>query len=261
MKFYYNLVVNKNLCPAQLYAEILRLKPDGERGFNLYLEAQPGNVAEAENIQHIVAICKQRGLDKIRGSYRYSAARIYEPADLAAAELLYLSGGRGLLHGVTRNELGQLQLPAVRAKASLKLSGVFPDPWIIISNSVRNTLEAAGLAGLYFGEVVIQGHSVHAVNAAFWELSSSKTLPKIVNAVRYENSSFPCYGIEDGSYQHPEIHYLSSDLKKLGAFDIAHTLEPLGKRDPSLIISQRFYQLCLRNKIPLDVWPARIDPD
>jgi hypothetical protein len=261
MKFYYNIVVNKNLCPAQLYAEIIRLKPDGERGFNFYLEAQPENVAEAEMIKHIADICKRGQLDRIRGAYRFSAARIYEPADLAAAELLRLSGGRGLLHGVIRSESGQLIMPAFRAKASLKIAGVFPNPWIIISNAVRNILEAAGLVGLIFVEVVIQGRSIHAANAPFWELSSSITLPKIVNAVRYENRSFPCYGIDDDSYQHPEIHYRCSDLRKLGFFDIAHTLEPLGDRDPSLIISQRFYQVCLSHKISLDVWPVRIDPN
>ncbi len=59
-----------------------------------------------------------------------------------------------------------------------------------------------------------------------------------------------------------EPHYRQSELQPLGIFDIAFTREPPGgNRDPSLIISQRFYQHCLKNKIPLEVRPVRIDPD
>jgi len=30
---------------------------------------------------------------------------------------------------------------------------------------------------------------------------------------------------------------------------------------PALIVSQRFYQHCLKHRIPLEVEPVRIDPD
>jgi hypothetical protein len=264
MKFFRSVTITPEHCPPDLYAYLVRLKPDAQRGSIFFLEARPGDGTNAELVEHIVALCKERGLKQDRGetvgSYKYSAARIYEPSDLEAAELLFLAGGRGYLRDANRNEQGLLVIPASQASPSLKLKAVFPAPWIVVSDSVRHIFEAAGLEGLAFRETLVCGRSARAAKEPLWELTSPISLPRILNSVRYETSTFECYGIDDDSYQRPEIHYRQSELHALGTFDIARTREPLGDRDPSLIVSRRFYRCCLDRRIPVDVWPVRIDP-
>ena len=265
MKFFRHISVSEPRTPPDLYETIVGLSPAGRRSDFFFLEAKADDERNAQLVERILDLCEQRGLKRTRGetvgSYVYSVDRIYEPADLNAAALLLLVGGRGLLHDVTRDERGRLVLPATKARTSLKLAAAFPAPWIIVSDAVRQTLEAARLVGLVFGEVVLKGQSIRSAETPFWELGSSVTLPRMVNAVRYETSPFPCHGIDDGPYRRGEPHYRQSDLEALGDFDVAHTLEPLGNKDPRLIISHRLYEVCVKNKIPLEVWPVRIDPD
>ena len=40
-----------------------------------------------------------------------------------------------------------------------------------------------------------------------------------------------------------------------------HNFENYMEPHPALIVSQRFYQFCQENKIPLNVQPVRIDAD
>lgn len=54
--------------------------------------------------------------------------------------------------------------------------------------------------------------------------------------------------------------YRKSDIAVLGSFDIARTLEKHRTPHP-LVISQRFYQYCLKQKILLEVEPVRIYPE
>jgi hypothetical protein len=45
------------------------------------------------------------------------------------------------------------------------------------------------------------------------------------------------------------------------AFDVARTFENYMETHPALVISQRLYQHCLKNKISLNVDPVRIDQE
>lgn len=262
MKLFRSISVNRNVCPPSLYEAIVRLGPQGAASVSFHLEAKPGEEESAKLVERIVALCKERGLDKVRGAYSYSAARIYDSADLKAAPLLVLAGGRGFLRDVKRNESGILIVPAAQAAASLKLRAAFPHHWIVVSEEARQILEGQNLVGLRFCEVAIHGRSVRAVDAPFWELTSPFTLPPMVNAVRYENIyPYPAYAVDDDSFQRPEPHYRQSQLQQMGVFDIARTKEPLGRPDPLFIISQRFYLACLKHGIPVEAWPARIDLD
>jgi len=58
-----------------------------------------------------------------------------------------------------------------------------------------------------------------------------------------------------------EPHYRPSELQSLGVFDIALTAELNCNGEQELIVTQRFYQFCLKQKIALEVEPVRIDPD
>jgi hypothetical protein len=92
MKLFWSVDLNKNVCPTDLYEVARRLagKPEDPGSISLHIEAQPGDVANAELVERIVALCKERGLDQVRGAYSYLVVPHYEPADLEAAPLLRL---------------------------------------------------------------------------------------------------------------------------------------------------------------------------
>ena len=263
MRISCGITVNGTLCPSDLFESIVHLKPDGRRGQDFSLTAQPGDEQGAQLVERIAVMCKERGLDSIRGSYVHGVAVHYEPQDFAAAPLLWLMGQRRLFKhndADIRDEFGRVWLPASDAKPSVKIASIFCTPWIVVSDAVRRTLESGGLAGLRFDEVSIKGHSVHASPAPFWEMRSSVTLPKMVNSVPDTGADYdpPRFLVHDS---HGEPHYRQGELQAVGAFDIAHTFERLKGGEPALIVSQRFYQHCLKQKIPLEVRPVRIDLD
>lgn len=265
MKYFRSISLNRNTCPPGVYAAIVQLRPENAGSVSFHLEAKPGDEKAARLVEHALAVCKQHGLKQTRGttvgSFVYTVDRVYERVDLQAAPLLLVNGGRPDLHEMKRDSEGRFVLPATRATSSLKLASVFPTNFVIISDAVRQTLESGGLHGLSFGQVVLSGKSIHAVTTPFWELGSSLTLPKTVNSIAYEDSPFPCYGVDEPPFGLGEPHYRSTELEATGKFDIARTHEPLGGPEQALIVSQRFYQHCLKNRIPLEVRPVRIDPD
>ena len=147
-----------------------------------------------------------------------------------------------------------------RRNQPLRHSLIFLRPWTVVSDHTRQILERGELIGLKFDPVTIKGQSIHAKSEPFWELRSKVTRPKVVNAMRNPAVTCESYVATGGC---GEYRYLQSDFQALGNFDIAFTAEPFGGAvpNPELIISQRFYQHCLKNKIPLEVRPVRIDPD
>ena len=261
MKVFRSVSVNSNVCPPDLYKEIVRLWPAGVRHSTFHVEAQPGDVENARLVDQIVTFCKQRGLDQVRGAYSLRVAPVYEATDFEGAPLLWLVAQKKMFKGINsniRDERGRIVLPATEARASIKIASVFPEPWIIVSSSTRRTLESAGLIGMGFEEVAIKGQSIHLAPEPFWEVRSTVTLPKMLNSV----INPPDLGLSQYTINDPyvEPHYGQSEIQALGAFDIAHTLERGGRSDSQeLIVSQRFYQYCLKHKIPLQVRPVRID--
>jgi len=162
-------------------------------------------------------------------------------------------------------------LIASKAKPSIKVGRIFPN-WIIVASKVRRLLENQSFKGLEFGEVVLKGKSVHASKEPFWEIKSPIVLPKMANThlffhpgreapEQFTGDYTKIIGISDPPYNNSEPHYRCVELAALGSFDIARTFENYNEPHPALVISQRFYQFCLKNKIPLNVQPVRIDPD
>lgn len=228
-------------------------------------------------VRRAIEVLRSHGIPRRRiansTSYGYVVSRIYEPDDMRNAELLLLSAQRQI-QGLTeplRDEQGRLLLTASKAKPSLKVGCIFGN-WVIVSEGVRRSLEAGGFVGLRFNGVTLQGKSVHASPEPFWELLSSITLPKMPHPERFVHRGItaaePFQGdysrvvlISDPPFAKAEIHYRRSDLKLMGPFDIAQTFEKYMEPHPALVVSQRFYQHCLKHKIPLEVEPVRIDPD
>ena len=173
-----------------------------------------------------------------------------------------LVGARKMFKGINsnqRDEAGRIVLTAREAKATIKIASIFPEPWIVVSSASRRLLETAGLIGIEFEEVAIKGHSIQLSCEPFWEVRSRLVLPKMANSVIYPESTHHApYSIQD---PYVEPHYRQSELESVGLFDIARAFERSHNGSQELIISQRFYQHCLRHKIPIRVKPVRIDCD
>jgi len=265
MKFYRRIWIKQQDVPPEVYSAVVRLKSERQRGDFFFIEAQPEDEVANDLVDKVLTLCQESGLSYKSGadpgSYEYLSLPVYEQCDLETASLLRLWTQKRMFKGIDsdkRDERGRIVLPATGAKTTINIASIWPKPWIVVSDAVRQTLESGGLAGLKFDEAAIKGHSIHTSPAPFWELQSAFELPKMVNsvpdtAVEWEQ---PRHLIRD-SYGEP--HYRQCELQPLGSFDIAHTFERLSGGEPALIISQRFYQHCLKNKIPLEVRPARID--
>jgi hypothetical protein len=267
MKFYRRIWIKQREVPAELFSVVTSLKPGGQRTDFFFVEAHPGDKEANALVDRVFAVCSQHGLKYKAagepGCYEYLVLPVYERSDFIAAPLLCLWTQKKMFKGLDsdkRDEQGRVVLPAPEAKPSIKIASIWPKPWIVVSHATRRVLESGGLLGMQFQEVAIKGHSIHTSPHPFWELRSAGVLPKMVNSVPDTTVSWepPRYVIA-GSYGEP--HYRQRELESLGAFDIAHTCELLAGGDPALVVSQRFYQYCLRNKIPLEVRPVRIDPE
>ena len=276
MKSYRLVKIPREKCPEHIFAKVLEMAPDSLSPLGgIKVEADVGEDAKAELVEKIVSYCRDSGLtwSSARGggrpgTYGYEMVRCYESADLIGARFLILERQKQIQLEEERDEQGRLLMAASKARAGRKVGRIYPN-WIIVSDSTRRILETGNFKGLEFGEVALKGTSVNAAKDPFWELKSSVTLPKMANTDRFVMvDSVPFNGdysktvwISDPPYRTGEIHYREADLKALGDFDIAYTFEHYMEHHRVLVISQRFYQHCLKHKIPLEVEPVRIDPD
>ena len=222
----------------------------------------------------ILSICQRAGLpSSIHGGankFGHVAFRVYDEAEIKSFELLNLQRQHRLIQlEHERDSQGRPLLIASKAKPSIKVGSIWAN-WIIVSNKVRKLLETQNFKGLEFGGVVLKGTSIHASKEPFWELKSSITLPVMANRNQFINPGMsapePFQGgfskmifIDDPPFQVGEVHYRRSELAPLVPFDVALTFENFMEPHPALIVSQRFYQFCVKNKIPLNVQPVRID--
>jgi hypothetical protein len=131
MKLFRSVTLTPEHFPQDLYTRIAQLKPEAQRGSIFHLEAKPGDEESAHLVERILALCKERGLDRIPGAYSYRVVPHYEPADLEAAPLLWLRGQRRMSKGMESNRRdgqGRIVLPATWAKPTIKIASIFPEP-------------------------------------------------------------------------------------------------------------------------------------
>ena len=276
MKFYKLVKIPRESCPERIFAHVLEMAPNSTLpNGGIKVEANVGDNTKAELVDRIVSYCQTSGLpwSSARGggqpgTYAYEIVRCYEPEDLTGARLLTITRGNLIQLEYERDAQGSLLMAASKARAGRKI-GRINSNWIVIPDNTRKILDAGNFKGLEYGEVALKGTSARASTEPFWELKSSLILPKMANTDRFVSvNSFPFDGdytkmvwIKDPPYRSGEIHYRESNLKALGEFDVARTLEKYKEPHTALVVSQRFYQHCLKNKIPLAVEPVRIDTE
>jgi hypothetical protein len=282
MNYSHDLEVTSPPLPRSEFETLSRMKPEATRGFVLRYKLICKAPSGDGFIQHALSVLERHHIPRLgvadnRTSYGYVVSRYYEPEDLECAQLLLVTRQNKIQDSVKppRDEQGRIYIVASKARASLKVGRIWPN-WIVVSNAVRRSWESAGLVGLKFADVTIKGRSSQLSPEPFWELLSSVTLPPMVNRgnlvhpVEYPDhpNVEPFQGdhsrsiyINDEPFAKGELHYRGGDLAALGPFDIAQTFEKYMEPHPALVVSQRFYQHCLKHKIPLEVEPVRIDPD
>ena len=277
MRYLHTLAVDEPTLPKDIFEELCRLKPDARKPTGFRLEVISANPDGDDFIQYALALLKKYGATRRYHSsathYGYRISRFYEKTDLSSAAFLILDSQKQIqsLTEPERDEYGQLMLVASNVKPVLKIGSIFPN-WIIVSDKVRGQLEIGSFVGLRFCKVAIKANAGNPSHDPFWELQSSITLPKMVNTHQFVHRGLteaePFAGdysrsilINDTPFTSGEVHYRNSDLAAISPFDIATTFENYLERHPALVVSQRFYQHCLKNKIPLEVRPARVDPN
>ena len=276
MKYRHFLQVNEATLPKSAFAEICAIAPEGCKPYVFDLQIDSDFPDGGEIVKKIIQICRSNGLGRRRSygpnSYGHAADRWYGD-EVSNSAYLIVCRQRQMQSPAEpeRDEEGRLQLIASNAKPSLKLFSVFSN-WIVVSNKVSQLLESGQFIGLQFGKVELKGKSVHASPEPFWELQSSLVLPKMANvhqfihpgrteAETFQGDYSKIIMLNDPPFNKGEVHYRRSELAALGAFDIAKTFENYMEPHPALVVSQRFYQYCLKNKIKLDVDLVRIDSD
>ena len=276
MKYFHELQIDEPTLPKSEFEELCRLKPDSKKPNGFRYKAFSIGSGGDEFISQTLSLLKGYRVP-CRGQsnathYGYRITRCYDESDFLTSELLLLNYQRRLktLDEPQRDEAGRLLILASDAKPNLKFASTYPENRIVVSHGVRQLLKSEQLIGLKFHPMALKGKSSAAVPELPWELDSSITLPKIANTQQlsyYGYGPQPFQGdysqlllIKDEPFCTGELHYHRSDLVAIGSFDIANTLEKIMAPHP-LVISQRFYQFCLKHKISLEVEPVRIDPD
>jgi hypothetical protein len=275
MKYYRAFRVRQQSVPAAYYGEICRIYPDGQGADEFNVQSPAGDEALVPMIEKLVVVCEKQGLRRTRsgserGTYGYDVDRVYEESEYNDSEYLLLRRQREIQLEHERDSEGRPLLIASKAKPSIRLGRIWPN-WIIVSDKIRRLLEPQAFKGLEFGGVALKGKSIHASKEPFWELKSSVVMPVMANRHQFIHPGMsapePFQGdfskiimLSDPPFRTGEVHYRRSDLAPLLPFDVARTFENFMEPHPALIVSQRFYQFCLNNKIPLNVQPVRIDP-
>ncbi len=266
--------VGAGTLPAEDYMRLCALAPAFVTSRGITMHVDTPNPTGNDVVQTFLDICKRNGLQRAMLSaadcYGYYVDRGYEKNDLGAACFLLLLRQREIQRlEHERDAQGRPLLVASKAKSSIKIGRIWAN-WIIVSDKVRKLLETQDFKRLEFGGVVLKGASMYACKEPFWELKSSVTLPVMANgqqliqpgmsvAEPFQGDVSKMAFVEDPPFNMGEIHYRRSELARLLPFDIAQTFENFMEPHPALIVSQRFYQFCLRNKISLNVQPVRID--
>lgn len=132
----------------------------------------------------------------------------------------------------------------------------------LVSDSFRKTIEEAGLVGIKFEDrVKLTGELAGKVPEKYWVLRSCVLLPAYSNQTKWvDKQRQPC-GPDAPGANIPlgELpRYDASVLAPLEPFDLG--LAQRGTKQ-NLLMSQRFYQLCLKHKIPVVVvLPVEVVP-
>jgi hypothetical protein len=247
--------------------EFRDLFPFGQCGAGFRVELPP----EDPQIRTVLHAFAERGIprtdctkkERPKVEYTYDLHRTYDTEDFAAAEYLDLRLEVLVSEDQERDAQGRLQLHARQLRPSLRLGCVLFNA-LVVSEALRQAMLQAGLIGPRFAELIVLGPQGPQVSRGFWELVSSVILPpmpreRVVVRKEAPEDYVNVAGIRDGEFADREIHYAEAAIRRIEPFDFALTHEVFGgERWP--VVSQRFRQFALAQKLKVSWVPVRLDP-
>lgn len=208
--------------------------------------------------------------------YSLRLSRLYDQSDLDAADFLtpnpepYFDAGRtaeGLLLLVIEDVRDGIETTADIAAAGGMGTAV--------SDRLRRRIEQEQFVGVQFRETALDEPLDEPLPTPYWELVSDIALPPLSKRNHLYNEVDQHFDgdyskwwyvregtqIPDALYFPPELHYDAADLEPVRPFDVAQTQERIGGgQERDLVVSQRFYQFCQAENLPVKWMPVRIDP-
>ncbi len=256
---------------------LLKIYPEGDRGRSFHCILNEND----ERLSKILKCLKDFGLfprlsdeseNESQNGYRFrlEKERIYESIDFGLVNLF--------------EPVAKISLETVKRRTSDGLLIVTSDfegqppqlGWVhepgkttyAVTHSIKLLMEQADLKGIQFFPAKVMGHKAKQVREQYWELVTNLRMPRLSPGLHlidgigglYEDGKSHACIVKDG-FTPAEMRYRSSDLAKLGPFDLARTHEPNGGKAGTFVASKRFYDFCQAEKLEIDWIPVRIDPD
>lgn len=198
--------------------------------------------------------------------YQIRGERVWEAADIANAEYFQLYITKVICSSIQMPPDGMAEVQFGSYKgAPVGITTTMSNP--ICSVVFRQALEAQNFKGLTFRPVQIQ--SKKPQNLVLWQIWSSITLPPVLTptvGAKGEpfdpQTSIACY-VNDIYFPWCH-HYEAAEVRKLEPFDIAISAERWGhgyehRREPALIVSRRFREWFMTQKVPVEWWPVALE--
>ena len=132
----------------------------------------------------------------------------------------------------------------------------------LVSDGFRKIIEESGLVGCTFErEVVFVGDQAGRIPQKYWVIGTNVVLPPLSRRTVWEDAEGRRVAgpeVPGASIPTGEIYrYDEASLAPLGEFDNAMMLES-DPKEPAMVMSQRFYQLCRKHKIRLVLEPVGV---
>ncbi len=259
----------QDFIPALAWNQLVSLVPSAQKRTVFEIDVSH----DSQLFREILSIVANFGLienEPLRHGYRLSLRRHYDESDKVNAELLDFAAERFGSSMNERDEQGRAIINTRELDATLA-AGCYGSRGMIVSREFRRKIEGAGLKGFKFSPVVFFNDHKDMEprvdsEGRFWEVQAEKTLPPHLYPNEYgcmggqpfDGDYSKVIGIGQSPYMGFEFHFRRLDVAAIGEFDVAQTMERLVQRQPNLIGSQRWYQFCRAEKVPMFWTPVRL---
>lgn len=198
--------------------------------------------------------------------YQIEGERVWEQSDLDHASyfrwLVDVQAGKG--KKLPPDGTFEVEFSSYRGKQV----GILENGWNpICSVEYRKELEEQHFKGLTFRPVQIKSRKPEKLE--LWQVWSSITLPPVLNEVTgtegepFDPKTSKACGINDLYFPY-QYRFSAAKVAALEPFDIALTTERWGggfphAREPALIVSRRFRDWFMTQKVPVEWWPVVLE--